>query len=172
MPFSDAKKAFLSSVGMSTEEISKTEADLKGLHDVLKEAKVDFKEAGTDVGVQVDANSLVIGEIRELTNAMKQLAGVVVVKNKELDEVKVALNGVIEANKKSIDAQVETALTARVASAVAAGGYRASEADGTAISKEAGEKAKEANGAGDMGFFGSMIDAQFASVLGGTGAAQ
>lgn len=177
MPFSDARKAFLKSVGMSETDITKAEGGIKELGDTLKEAGIEWKEAdapGTNAGgtsLSVDASSMILGEIRTLTDAMKQLASVVVVKSKELTETKAILDGLVENNKKSVEDQVEAALTARVAGAISGGGFRASESGANAISKEAGEKAKDANGDGDMSFFGNLIDQQFASVLGGTAVA-
>lgn len=163
VPFSSAKKAYLKTTGMTDEQIVAAEGNLKALSDTLKEAGIEYKEADAGAGDN-GGNAILLGEIRSLTGAVQQLAGVVVAKSKELDEAKVKLEAVITESAKGVETRVEEALTARVAGAVNAGGYRASESTDNVLTKEAGDKAKAAVGDDGSQWFAKMLDGQFSSL--------
>lgn len=168
MPLSDVKKAFLKGVGMSDEQITAAEGNLKQLGETLKAAGVEFKEdeSGGGDAAKPDSMAILVGEMQSLTKAVTNLAGVVTSQAKELGEVKAQVTTIQTESAKSIDQRVEESLTARVTAAGGGAGYRATESAASALTKEQGDAAKQAAGGGNGFDFGSLIDGQVGALFG------
>lgn len=175
LPFSEAKKKFLKDIaGLDDTRIAEMEGSFKAMTDGLKEAGVEWKEAG-DVATgaagtagaaasagttPVEPLQVLLAEQQAMSKAITDLAGIM---QKSLVATKEAVDGFQTELKKSRDDIVADALTPKVG---ATGGFVASESKSNngagdptkeAVAKqlkEAGEKDWFA--AGPMGIFSDM----------------
>lgn len=141
MPFSDAKKAYFKKSGMTDEQITNAESQLKSMGEQLKAAGINYKsddDPATEAG-ETNTNSpgdisILVGELSNIGKSVGDLAGLIAPIVKELGEVKTGMAVLKAQVDKPVDERVTEALTARV---VAAGVGSGAVTTGTAVTKEA-----------------------------------